>query len=77
VKKPNGEFTSTVDETMKYILDNVFPDDSKQTDSNSQAKLRFLLKFPYKAKDDPLFTMNELSEIIKYLHHKELQVLIA
>lgn len=71
VKKTDGQFTKSIEETVTEILDSIFPKDEIDDDNEINKKIREnALNINNKIKDK-MFTYNEVSKVINKINDKK------
>jgi len=70
LQKPDGSKTTNMTETLKFMLEQVIPEDNAQDDTDHQ-NVRKLIEQPIETTDDKEFTQDEIRQIIEGLKTQE------
>ena len=65
LKKPDGSHTSTLKDTLQYMIDHFVPDDKETAENNYHKHVREINKVPLATEDDADFTQREIIHILE------------
>jgi hypothetical protein len=65
LEKPDGSKTANIKETMKFMIEQLIPEDSAQDDTEHHINIRRLTEQPIETTDDRGFTQDEVRQIIE------------
>jgi len=65
LQKEDGTYTTNLESTVKYMLQQFFPDDRKENDNEEQQQLRKKMLEPPETSDDMEFTQEEIRGVLK------------
>jgi hypothetical protein len=65
LQKPDGSKTANIIETMKFMIEQLIPEDNTQDETEHHTNIRRLTGQPIETTDDREFTQNEIRQIIE------------
>lgn len=67
MRKEDGSFTATVDETLEWILQGLLPDDRPEDDTEEQSSVRDQMEVASEGPEEPEFTEGELDRAVSQM----------
>jgi ribonuclease HI len=65
LQKPDGSTTANIKETMKFMLEQLIPEDDARDDTDHHLRIRRLTEKPIETTDDTEFTQDEVRQTIE------------
>ncbi|KAG8312249.1 hypothetical protein J6590_108363 [Homalodisca vitripennis] len=71
MKKEDGSFTTTIEETLRVILQGLLPDDNQDEDTNDQITVRAEMELVSEGLEEPEFSEEELDAAVKQMKNRK------